>query len=69
MYNWNDINVELEISQERYAPLLESHQSLRTPDNYRSVVRLYDFINQSRDWLGSQVINLGCQLKTSCAVI
>ncbi len=63
MINWNDIRVEQEIAQERYQDLIRARQLARLSTTNESKPDRYI---QIRDWLGNQVISLGCSLKVHC---
>lgn len=62
MFNWNDIRVEQEIAQERYRVIAQSYQRSRAKngEDRKSISGL------TRDWLGNQLISLGCTVKAEC---
>jgi hypothetical protein len=62
MFNWNDIRVEQEIAQERYEIIVRGRQLAQV----RRQKERNDHYARFRDWLGTQVIGLGCQIKVHC---
>ncbi len=64
MINWYDIQVEQEIAQERYQPLIQERQFARP---HQPPVSLPDTAyTQVRNWLGDQLVSWGCRLKAEC---
>jgi hypothetical protein len=62
MINWNDIQVEQKIAQERYEVIVQGRQLAHT----RQQVDRTAYYPRFRDWLGNQIIAWGCQIKTNC---
>jgi len=64
MINWYDIQVEQEIAQERYQPLIQARQFKRRPQPATSPDSMA--LGRARNWLGDQLQNWGCQIKVVC---
>ena len=62
MVNWNDVRVEQEIAQERYEVIVRGRQLTQA----RQQKTRHDHYARFRDWLGTQLIGLGCQVKVHC---
>lgn len=66
MINWNDIQVEQEIAQERYRMILEERKLAHSRRGFSTRNREGRAIERLRNWLGAGMINLGCQVKATC---
>jgi hypothetical protein len=64
MINWYDIQVEQEIAQERYEPLIQARQFERRSQSATGPERTV--IGQTRNWLGDQLQSWGCRVKVVC---
>jgi hypothetical protein len=62
MINWNDVEVEQEIAQERYEVIVRGRQPAQSGQQEIPTGRSVRF----RDWLGDHIINWGCQVKARC---
>lgn len=65
MFNWNDVHVEQEIAQERYEVIVRGRQLAQA----RQQKKRNDHYTRFRNWLGAQVIGLGCQVKVHCQTV
>lgn len=64
MINWYDIQVEQEIAQERYQPLIRARQFKRRSQSATGPGS--PAFDRTRNWLGDQLQNWGCRVKTVC---
>jgi len=69
MINWNDIQVEQEIAQERYRMILEERKQAQSQRGISTRNREAGAIARLRNWLGAGMINLGCQVKVTCEAV
>ena len=62
MINWNYIQVEQEIAQDRYEVIIRGRQLGR----FRQQENRAGHYVRLRNWLGAQLIDWGCQVKVHC---
>ena len=66
MFNWYEVKVEQQIAQERYEVIKQGHRLARSrPLKGRREGKQV----RVRNWLGNQLINWGCIVKTSCQMV
>jgi isocitrate lyase len=66
MINWNDIQVEQQIAQERYQTIIEARQVKKALSAYKpGQLEKQSRCGHTLAWLGGQLISLGHSLQGS----